>query len=630
MLEEIKSPDYIKNLSQSQLTELAQEIRQEILQVVGKNGGHLASNLGVVELTIALHRVFNIPEDAIVFDVSHQCYAHKLLTGRYALFNTLRKQGGISGFTNIDESDCDYFTAGHASTSISSALGLLTAWNLEKKDGKVIAVIGDGALTGGMAFEALSHTGQLGKNLIVILNDNQMSIDHNTGALSRYLSRLSMSSNYQSFKNRFDSGVEKVPVIGKGINKVIRRLKRSIKGMVYTNNLFTDLGFEYAGPLDGHNEQELESVFKKAKKLSRPVVIHVVTKKGCGYSPAENNPELFHGIGPFQISDGKVEKFDKLSFTEAFSNMIIKKGAENKKLVCITAAMAKGTGLTAFSHEFPDRFFDVGIAEEHAVTFAGGLSKGGLIPVVCIYSTFIQRSVDQMIHDITLQRSKSIFMLDRAGAVPDDGCTHQGIFDISLFRPIPDLQIMSPVSAKDLECCFDWAVNSEKAVVIRYPKLPCPEEIKEFEQPVREGRGIFIRNSFQKKNSESSILIVCTGGMYSEVGQAVKALGEKSLFSDILVLRFIKPFDEKYFVEVAKKYKGILFVEDGIVTGGISEYLKARLIENHIINSEILAFEEKYYNHANRAQILEDAGLSPEHIQKAAMGLLNASPSFEK
>lgn len=619
MLEEINSAEYIKNLSTSQLKALAQEMRDTILQVVATNGGHLASNLGAIELTIALHRVFNTPNDAIVFDVSHQCYAHKLLTGRYKQFNTLRKKDGISGFTNIDESESDFFTTGHASTSISSALGLLTAWDLEKKDGKVVAVIGDGALTGGMAFEALSHTGQLAKNLIVVLNDNQMSIDHNTGALSRYLSRLSMSSNYQNFKKRFDSGVGKVPFIGRGLNKIIYRFKRSVKGMFYSNNIFTDLGFEYAGPLDGHNEAELEKVFKKAKKLNNPVVIHVVTKKGCGYSPAENNPELFHGIGPFQTSDGKVEKFDSLSFTEAFSNMIVKKAQQNEKLVCITAAMAKGTGLSAFSHKFSSRFFDVGIAEEHAVTFAGGLSKGGLIPVVCIYSTFIQRSVDQIIHDITLQRTKTIFMLDRAGAVPDDGITHQGIFDICLFRPIPSLCIMSPVSANDLELCFDWALKSQNAVVIRYPKLACPKERQEFSVEVECGRGLLIKN--KEINVSKKSLIVCTGGMYTEVNHAVELLSKKNIYADIYTLRFIKPFDENYFLELSKNYNSICFVEDGIKTGGISEYLESLLHKNGFTNTKILAFEEKFYEHATRQEILQQAGLSPDCIKKAVMSM---------
>lgn len=626
MLENIHSPSDIKNLSQKEVKKLAQELRETIIQVVGQNGGHLASNLGVVELSIALHRVFESPNDAFIWDVSHQCYAHKLLTGRFEKFSTLRKEGGISGFTNIDESVHDYFTAGHSSTSISSALGLLTSWQLQGKEGKVVAVIGDGALTGGMAFEALCHTGQLKKNLIVIVNDNQMSIDHNTGAISRYLSKLTVTGRYQNFKHRANNLFKKFPVIGSPLEKGIHRVKRSLKGLLLTNNLFVDLGFEYVGPLNGHDEESLETVFRRVKSLKRPVVIHIVTKKGKGYSPAENHPEVFHGIGPFQISDGHVEKFDTLSFTEAFSNLIIEKAEENKNIVAITAAMAKGTGLSAFSRKFPNRFFDVGIAEEHAVTFAGGLAKGGLLPVVCIYSTFLQRSVDQIIHDISLQRLHTIFMLDRAGAVPDDGVTHQGVFDIALFRSVPNVTILSPASAVDLKLCFEWALNADGAIFIRYPKLSCPEEIPEFSTPVEKGKGIFIPNESFSTNSDSSVkgkssrknrtLVICTGGMYAEVRNAVIAAGdEDNAIADVLLLRFIKPLDEEYLISLAKEYKNILFVEDGIKINGISEYLNGLFAENGLVNTKVLAFEDKYYEHGNREQVLRNAGFCSSQIK---------------
>ena len=633
MLSKIHSPQDIKQLSQKELKQLAQEIRTTILEVTGKNGGHLASNLGVVELTLALHRIFNTPEDAIVWDVSHQCYAHKLLTGRYSRFNTLRKKDGLSGFTNKDESEHDFFTSGHSSTSISAALGLLTAWEIEHKEGKVIAVIGDGALTGGMAFEALSHTGQLCKNLIVVVNDNQMSIDHNTGSLSRYLSRLSMSPRYQSFRYTVDKLIDKIPYIGRVFEKIIFRIKRSLKGLLLTNNLFTDLGFEYVGPLDGHNEQMMEKVFKRVKKLHRPVVVHVVTKKGKGYSPAENNPELFHGIGPFQISDGTVEKYDTLSFTEAFSNLIVDTAARNDKIVGITAAMAKGTGLTRFSYKFPERFFDVGIAEEHAVTFAGGIARGGLIPVVCIYSTFIQRAVDQLIHDVTLQKVHAIFMLDRAGAVPDDGVTHQGVFDIALFKPIPNLTILSPVSQKDMELCFNYALENDSAFIIRYPKLSCPSELPQFAQKVEEGKGILVPCSEMTVGNISEkdllkvkhkILIVSTGGMFSEVKVAVRSVMLKNGYADIYLLRFIKPLDEEYFLSIAKKYYGVVFVEDGVIKGGISEYLNGLLYKNKMFNTKILGFKDRFFDHGNRLQVLQDAGLSSEQIANAVKELADA------
>ena len=626
LLSKIHSPQNLKNLSQSEIIQLAQEIRKEIINVVGKNGGHLASNLGVVELTLALHRVFESPKDAIIWDVSHQCYTHKLLTDRYKDFQTLRQKDGISGFTNTQESVHDFFINGHSSTSISSALGLLTARELNNDSGKVIAVIGDGALTGGMAYEALSHAGQLCKNLIVVLNDNQMSIDHNTGAVSRYLSRLTMTGGYQSFRYKVDKLIDKIPYIGRPFEKFILRFKRALKGLFLTNNLFVDLGFEYVGPLDGHNEALLEKVLKKVSHLHRPVVVHVITKKGRGYSPAENNPELFHGIGPFQISDGTVETFETTSFTEAFSQIICQKAQENKDIVAITAAMAKGTGLTSFSIKYPERFFDVGIAEEHAVTFAGGLAKGGKIPVTCIYSTFMQRSVDQMIHDIALQKAHAVFMLDRAGAVPSDGVTHQGIFDISLFRPIPDLEILSPVSQNDLKLCFDWAVDKGTCVVIRYPKLSCPTEFPQFSSPVELGRGIFmpctefvIENVTEKQLEahKNKVLVVLTGGMYPEAQKAVRSVLLEDGYADMYILRFIKPFDESYFIELAKKYYGIVLVEDGVKIGGICEYLKSILAENGILNTKLLGFDDKFFSHGTRDEILEAAGLSVNHIKRA-------------
>lgn len=634
MLENIHQPSDIKNLSQPQLKELAQEIRNTIINTVGHNGGHLASNLGVVELTIALHRVFDSPNDAIIFDVSHQCYAHKLLTGRYREFETLRQKDGLSGFTNIDESEHDFFTSGHSSTSISAALGLLTSWNQIKKEGKVIAVLGDGALTGGMAFEGLSNAGQMRKNLIVILNDNQMSIDHNTGAVSRYLSRLTMSRGYQSFRYRVDKVVErmveKMPSFGRPIDKFIFRFKRSLKGLLLANNLFTDLGFEYVGPLNGHNEKVLENVLRKVRNLSRPVVVHVVTKKGKGYEPAENTPENFHGVGPFNVEDGSfeagVETGTKTAaiktFTQAFSNIIVDAAAKDDRITAITAAMAQGTGLSEFSKKYRDRFFDVGIAEEHAVTFAGGQARGGLVPVVCIYSTFIQRAVDQMIHDVTLQKAHCVFVLDRAGVVPGDGVTHQGIFDIALFRPVPGIKIMSPVSAADLKVCFDYALVTDGAVVIRYPKAVCPPELPEFSQKVHEGKGILI--SSEGKAQRNKYLIVTTGSMYSEVSQALKDNAAGKLKTDIYILRFIKPFNEEYFIQLATEYKGVLFVEDGVVTGGISEYLCGLLARNKYLKTKLLAFEDKFYSHATREQILETAGLSPAKIAAALKELSNA------
>ena len=633
LLSSIHSPDDIKKYSQKQLKELASEIRRTIIEVVGKNGGHLASNLGVVELTIALHRVFESPKDAIIWDVSHQCYAHKLLTGRYSQFSTLRTAEGLSGFTKKEESPHDYFDNGHSSTSISSALGLLVARDIQKQDGKVIAVIGDGALTGGMAFEALSNAGQLGKNLIVIVNDNQMSIDHNTGAISSYLSRITMTSPYQSFRHNVDRFIQKIPGINKILTKFVFRFKRGLKGLLLSNNLFTDFGFEYVGPLDGHNEKDLETIFYRVKNMKRPVVVHVITKKGKGYSPAEDHPERFHGVGPFAISDGTVEKFDSLSFTESFSNALMDLALKRNDIVAVTAAMSKGTGLDTFARHYPERFFDVGIAEEHAVTFAGGLSRGGLLPVVCIYSTFMQRAVDQLIHDIALQNLRAVIVLDRAGAVPNDGETHQGLFDISLFRPVPNIKIMSPATAKDLSICLNYAANTDKAVVIRFPKMSCPTEIPAFGKNIEEGRGVFVsamdfEPSFAvqfedfAQDSVKKILFVATGGMYSEVLTASRSLSFDNILCDIYSLRFIKPFDEKYFLELAKNYDGIVFVEDGMKTGGISEELARLCAENGIEKITVKAFPEEFYHQGTRNQVLEQAGLAPENLRKAALEIL--------
>ena len=640
LLQTIRSPGDLRNIPDEKLPVLAGEIRNRIIEVVGKNGGHLASNLGVVELTIALHRVFSSPQDAIVWDVSHQCYPHKLLTGRYDSFSGIRTKGGISGFTRIKESPHDFFDAGHASSSISSALGLLTAWKLEGRDDKVVAVIGDGALTGGMAYEALSHAGQLAKNLIVIVNDNQMSISRNTGAVSRYLSRLTMTGSYQRLRYKIDRAVDDIPYMSRHLGKFIYRFKRGLKGLLLTNNLFVDLGFEYVGPLNGHNIHQMEVILRRVQKIPRPVVIHIVTKKGKGYSPAENDPSTFHGVGPFNITDGVMEKFDALSFTEAFSRCMVELGARNPRLAAVTAAMSKGTGLDAFSRHYRERFFDVGIAEEHAVTFAGGLAAGGLVPVVAIYSTFIQRSVDQIIEDVALQNRHVVLVLDRAGAVPADGETHQGIFDIALLRPVPALAFLTVCSAAELELCLAWAVQEASGpVAIRWPKNSCPSELEAFREPVVPGRGVLLRaeeyapavHARLCDEAESGsgaggrrVLLVCTGGMYRETLTAARALLLGGTDADLYLLRFLKPFDEAFFTGIAARYDGVVLVEDGVRTGGISSQidgLLARTAQTSRIPTAICAFPDRFVPNGTRDQILEDAGLSAAAIERAARGL---------
>jgi len=635
LLNKINSPDDLKKLSRKQLPLLAQEIRKKIIEVVGKNGGHLASNLGVVELTIALHRVFNSPQDAIIFDVSHQSYTHKLFTGRYEKFSSIRKKGGLSGFTRRSESPHDFFDNGHASTSISQGLGLLTAWEIQQKKGKVVAVIGDGALTGGLALEGMNHAGQLGKNLIVVLNDNQMSISENTGAVSKYLSKLTMSSWYQTIRHRIDALVSKLPNSNKHLGKLIYRFKRAVKGLLLSNNFFTDLGFEYVGPLDGHNIKELEKVFADVKKLKRPVVVHVVTKKGKGYSPAENDPATFHGIGPFLISDGKVEHFDTMSFTQCFSELIVRLAEENPKICAITAAMAKGTGLDSFARHFPDRFFDVGIAEEHAVTFAGGLACGGMIPVVAVYSTFIQRSVDQIIHDISLESFPVVFCLDRAGIVPNDGETHQGMFDIALFSSIPNIEILTPATANDLKLCFEWAVSSQKCVILRYPKSACPTELNAFSQQIEYGKGIYVKNDefapglsikfddeLSLKKNNKNILFICTGGMLSEVIQASRILMQENIEADIYSLRFVKNFDFDDIYRFAENRDGVVLVEDGVISGGVSEKIINCFFQKKFFNVKIKAIPDDYISCGSRAEICEEIGLDPRSLAESAAALV--------
>ena len=613
LLEKISGPQDLKHLSIEELKRLSQEIRCRIIDVVTRTGGHLASNLGVVELTVALHAVFDSPSDALIWDVSHQCYAHKLLTGRFERFDTLRQKDGLSGFTKHAESDHDWFDAGHASTSISSALGLLVGRRLLDCEGKVIAVIGDGALTGGMAMEALSHAGQLAKDAVVILNDNQMSINDNTGALSRYLSRLTATAEYQTFRFNFDRLAKKIPFIGKAFINLIVRIKRAVKGFVFHNNFFSDLGFEYVGPLNGHDIEQMIGVFRKVKKINRPVVIHLITKKGKGYAPAEQNPALYHGV------NAGGAKAERPTFTAVFAEAIVRAAKKDKRIVAVTAAMTDGTGLTEFEKCFPERFFDVGIAEQHAVTFAGGLARAGLKPVVAIYSTFIQRAVDQLIHDIALQNIPAVFMLDRSGPVPDDGETHQGVFDISLLRPVPNVSLLAPATQRELELCFEWALAQKTPTVIRYSKGECPEQTDSCSQSVCTGRGVLLTDGAAAKNK---VLLVCTGGIFSETKQAADELKKYGKSADIYNLRFLKPLDKDWFLSVAAPYERVLFIEDGIRIGGIGTYLES-LLDRRLPGKKtgVSGFPDRFFAQGSRNQILCDAHLDGVSLAQKALRL---------
>ncbi len=624
ILDSIDSPEDLRKLGPPELKVLAEEIRQRIIAVVGRNGGHLSSNLGVVELTLAIHRAFDSPRDAIVWDVGHQCYAHKLVTGRRREFDTIRESGGISGFPKRSESPHDAFDTGHASTSISVALGILEARRILGLGGVAVAVIGDGALTGGMAFEALGHAGQLGLPLVVVLNDNKMSISPNVGALSSYLSRLSATVRYQGIRSRIDRVVKGFPFIGEFLYSRMVRGKRAVKALIFKENLFSDLGFEYAGPIDGHNISAMTQVLREARALGKPVVVHVVTRKGKGYDLAEGDPSGYHGVAPNRCLDETVEKRSPSTFTEAFSQAMVRRGCFDDRLVAVTAAMTAGAGLDAFVEACPGRLYDVGIAEEHAVTFAAGLASVGLRPVVALYSTFAQRAVDQILHDVALPNLPVVFALDRSGAVGEDGETHQGLYDIALFRSFPNLSILAPASAMELALCIEWALDSGKPAVVRYPKAPSPREEEAYAKELDPGKGVFVRRS------GAETLLVAVGGLVAPAVDASDALLRESASgsasgssatlrseggADVYSLRFVAPFDEDAFLEAASPYARVIVLEDGVLRGGIGERLVS-LVATRLprVVASAAGFPSKPYPQATRDQLLERAGLDPTGI----------------
>jgi 1-deoxy-D-xylulose-5-phosphate synthase len=610
ILDTIDSPEDLKKLDGAGLRALAAEIRQRIIATVGRNGGHLASNLGVVELTLALHRVFESPRDAIVWDVGHQSYAHKLITGRRDAFDTIRKPGGLSGFPKRSESPHDAFDTGHASTSISAALGMLEARRVLGEEGAAVAVIGDGALTGGMAFEALSHAGHLGLPIVVVLNDNKMSISANVGALSRYLSRLSATVRYQGIRARIDRAVKGVPVFGRFLYASMYRAKRAVKALFFKENLFSDLGFEYAGPIDGHDIAGMIRVLREARILGKPVVVHVVTRKGKGFDLAEENPVLYHGVSPMRCTDGEMEPSIAATFTDAFSRAMVRRGCFDDRLVAVTAAMTKGMGLEAFRSACPGRLYDVGIAEEHAVTFAAGLAAKGLRPVVGLYSTFSQRAVDQVLHDVALPRLRVVLALDRSGAVPDDGETHQGIYDIALFRSFPNLAILAPASAAELAACLEWALDSGGPAIVRYPKAPCPREEAAFAEPIVAGKGVFVRRS------GAETLLVALGGLVSSAVEASDSLLRGAAaagagpVADVYSARFASPVDDDFFLEAVSAYRRVIIVEEGVERGGMGESLVS-LMGRRLprIDASCAGFPAQPFPQADRDRLLALARL---------------------
>ena len=618
MLKYINGPGDIKKIPENRLYDLAEEIRGFLIGTISKTGGHLASNLGVVELTIALHRVYDSEKDKIIWDVGHQCYTHKLLTGRKNEFSALRKKGGISGFPRRSESECDCFDTGHSSNSISAGLGFVSARDITGEDYKVVSVIGDGALTGGEAFEALNNASQLHKNFVVILNDNTMSISRNVGGISDYLDRVRVSENYTGMKMSISSGLGKIPVIGQKMINDIRTAKSSLKHLFIPGMLFEDMGFTYLGPIDGHNIMQMEKVLREAKEFSGPVLVHVVTEKGKGYLPAQKNPERFHGTPSFSVIDGKPVKEKKETYTEVFAAKLCDIARDDPKVTAITAAMKEGTGLKRFQSLYPQRFFDVGIAEQHAVTFAAAQALGGLKPVAAIYSSFLQRAYDQVMLDICAQKAPVVLAIDRAGFVGEDGRTHQGCFDIAYLSMMPDMTVMAPKDAEELRNMLEFAVNYDGPAAIRYSKGEITNRFAQNECPTIEyGRAEIIRKG-------KTLAILAEGAMVSEADRLCELLSEKGIEATLVNARFIKPFDKEIIRSLAKDHTMLLTVEDGIKSGGFGEHILDFVNEEKLgMNVIIAAVDDMFVGHGSVRQQMEETVLSAEGMLERVLKELN-------
>ncbi len=605
LLENVKCPGDIKNLSIEELNALSMEIREKIITDVSKNGGHLSSNLGVVELTVALHKVFNCPHDAFVWDVGHQSYAHKILTGRLEKFNTLRQKGGISGFPKHNESEYDAFVAGHASTSVSAALGIAHAKKLDGDDGFAIAIVGDGAFTGGLIYEGLNNSARSNTRLIVIINDNEMSISKNVGGLSKYFAKIRNRKSYFAFKDTTRKVVRKLP-FGKSFEKFLIKIKQMFKGSLYKSTFFEDLGFLYLGPVDGHNIENMIDVFERAKNVNEPVVIHVNTVKGKGYNFAQENPSLYHGVSPFDAETGDLGE-GKDSFTNHFSEILIDIASKNEKVCAITAAMRDSTGLKEFSKQFPNRFFDVGIAEQHAVTFSAALAQSGYVPIFAVYSTFLQRAYDQIIHDVAIENQHVVFAIDRAGIVGEDGETHNGVFDVAFLSHIPNMKIFSPTNYIELKEALNKAVfECHGPVAVRYPRGSC-----NFADDSAEKMGSFEVVS----QKDSSTAIVTYGRIFNQASQAAKELSENAIKIDVVKMLQICPIDADL-IEFLKKYERIYFFEEGIEKSGVAySVLKLLLDAGYKGKVKITAIDDRFVAHSTTQQALDELGLSCEKMK---------------
>jgi len=614
ILDSINSPADLKKLSYQELEVLSKELRDYVIKVVSENGGHLASNLGVVELTLALHRVFDTPGDKIVWDVGHQSYIHKIITGRRESFKTLRKINGISGFPKREESVYDSFETGHSSTSISAALGMAKARDLAGENYSVAAVIGDGALTGGMAFEALNHAGDFPTNLIVILNDNKMSISHNIGGLSNYLSKLRTEPLYFKMKGRIEAFLHRIPVIGGSMYRGAERLRDWMKYLLVPGVIFEELGFKYFGPINGHDIRKLEDVIKRAKSYNGyPVLIHVVTTKGKGYSIAENKPDIYHGISPFFIENGELKsKNSRKTYSEIFGDTMLKLADKDNKIVAVSAAMAEGTGLSAFASKYKDRFFDVGIAEQHAVTFCAGLASEGFRPVFAVYSTFLQRAYDQIIHDVCMQKLNVVFAIDRAGIVGSDGETHQGVFDITYLRHIPNIRIMSPKDGNELSEMLKMALSLEGPTAIRYPR----GKAKKFEfahAPLELGKSEVLTEG------EDGV-IISEGNMVSIALEVCEKLKKAGRNFTLVNARFIKPLDEELLVGLSKKHKLIYTLEDNVVSGGFGSSILELLSRLRAdVDVRIIGFDDSFIPHGEKEELYSLKKIDSESVFNTIM-----------
>ena len=617
VLDKIQRPNDVKELKEQELPILADEIRQFIIDKVSDNGGHLASNLGVVELTIALHRCLNFPQDKLIWDVGHQSYTHKILTGRKNGFDSLRKYHGMSGFPKRDESNCDAFDTGHSSTSLSAGLGMVCARELKKEKYKVVSVIGDGSLTGGLAFEALNNAASLKSNYIMILNDNHMSISENVGGLSHYLAGVRTAKGYTNFKKNVKASLSKMNAIGEELERNIRRAKSMLKQVFIPGMFFEDMGITYLGPIDGHNIEALTEVIEDAKQVEGAVLIHVITEKGKGYEPAQLHPESYHGVGPFIKKNGMAKKpKEEATYTDIFAKTICELAQTHEKLVTITAAMMDGCGLKGFAKRFPDRFFDVGIAEEHAVTFACGLAAGGFHPFFAVYSSFLQRGYDQILHDMCMQNLPVTLMLDRAGLVGNDGETHQGVFDLSYLTMIPNMTVFAPKNRYEFQDAIAFAADFEAPMAIRYPKTDAVRVLKEYREPIKLGKSEWIRRG-------SRVALLAIGTMVETAMEVEELLAKDGIDATVVNLRFAKPLDYEMLDEVLDYHRLIVTMEENVLSGGVGEHI-CRYVEMHSTGVRVIAcgIPAKFIHQGSIKELLEETGLDAQSIYQKISTML--------